>query len=235
MRPIGFSTGALAGADFRRALQMLKDEPGDSVELSALRYAELKPLLSSLESLNLGKYKYVSVHAPSSFTADQEVEVVELLRKYVPPAWPIVLHPDTVDNFDLWRSFGRQLAIENMDKRKPIGRTAEELSRIFEKLPRAGLCFDLGHARQCDTTMTEAYRILKLFADRLLQVHVSEVNTSSRHDPLSFSSIMAFGEVSGLIPESVPVLLESRIASDQIGAEMEKAQRALPLQSLMPA
>jgi hypothetical protein len=34
MRPIGFSTGALAFGDFRRALSMLKDKPVSAVELS---------------------------------------------------------------------------------------------------------------------------------------------------------------------------------------------------------
>ena len=235
MRPIGFSTGALAGANFPLALLMLECEPVDAVELSALRYGELKPLLSSLNSLDLHKYKYVSIHAPSSFTADQEAEIVELLHHHVPKAWPIILHPDTIHNPALWKSFGRQLAIENMDRRKPIGRTVEELTRIFNLLPGAGLCFDLGHARQCDTTMTEAYRILRTFAGRLLQLHVSEVNSSSRHDPLSFAAIAAFGEVAGLIPEAVPMLLESRVARNQIEPEMEKAQRALPTPALVSA
>jgi hypothetical protein len=48
-----------------------------------------------------------------------------------------------------------------------------------------------GHARQFDTTMTEAYRILQLFADRLCQVHVSEVNSASQHDRLSYSAVLA--------------------------------------------
>ncbi len=30
--------------------------------------------------------------------------------------------------------------------------------------------------------MTEAYRILREYSKRLCQVHVSEVNTASRHD-----------------------------------------------------
>ena len=74
---------------------------------------------------------------------------------------------------------GEQLAIENMDRRKPIGRTLEELNVIFEKLSEAMLCFDIGHARQCDTTKTEAYRILRAYASRLCQIHLSEINTAS--------------------------------------------------------
>jgi hypothetical protein len=234
MRPIGFSTGALALSDFRLALKELQGQPIDSIELSALRYRELRPLLSALGTLTLTAYKYISIHAPSSFDADQELEIVDLLRSFVPNNWPIVLHPDTIHDFSAWRVFGRQLAIENMDRRKPIGRTLEELNLIFEKLPDAMLCFDIGHARQCDTTMTEAYRILRAYSNRLCQVHVSEVNTASRHDPLSFAAILAFAEVANLIPCSVPVILESRVTQDQIEAEIERAQKALPVGAMQP-
>ncbi len=233
MRPIGFSTGALALSDFRLALEELEGQPVDSIELSALRYPELRPLLDALETLPLASYKYKSIHAPSSFDAHQEVEIVDLLRRHVPKEWPIILHPDTIQDFSAWRGFGKQLAIENMDRRKPIGRTLEELNLIFEKLPDAMLCFDIGHARQCDTTMTEAYRILRAYSGRLCQIHVSEVNTASHHDPLSFAAIRAFAEVADLIPEHVPLILEARVTSDRIRAEIENAQKALPLAGVL--
>jgi hypothetical protein len=192
MRPIGFSTGALALSDFRLALKELEGQPVNSVELSALRYRELRPLLQAIETLELTSYEYISIHAPSSFDVDQEREIIELLSTFVPRDWPIVLHPNTIHNFEAWRVFGRQLAIENMDRRKPIGRTLEELNVIFGKLPEARFCFDVGHARQFDTTMTEAYRILRTYSERLCEVHMSEVNSASRHDPLSFGAILAF-------------------------------------------
>lgn len=53
MRPIGFSTGALALSNFRLALEELQGQPVNAVELSALRYPELQPLLDALESLTL--------------------------------------------------------------------------------------------------------------------------------------------------------------------------------------
>lgn len=124
-----------------------------------------------------------------------------------------------------------------MDRRKPIGRTADELTRIFVELPKASLCFDIGHARQFDTTMAEAYRILRLFADRLCQVHVSEMNSASQHDKLSFSAILAFEQVAGLIPDGVPLIIESRVSSEEIDSEIDSARRALPRRaaSLVPA
>src|SRR5260370_24362277 len=110
-----------------------------------------------------------------------------------------------------------------MDKRKAAGRAARELAVIFERLPEARLCFDIGHARQFDSTMTEAYLILKEFGSRLCQVHVSEVNTRSKHDPLSYAAIRAFREVAHLIPDEVPLILETPISEAEMHAEIAKA------------
>jgi hypothetical protein len=129
--------------------------------------------------------------------------------------------------------FGDRLLIENMDKRKPIGRTADELNKYFRELPEARLCFDIGHARQVDPTMAEARKILEKFRDRLAEVHLSEVNSSSKHDPLSAYAIEAFQSIANLIPEHVPVILETLIDAGQsdIPTEIAHAHQALQRKS----
>jgi hypothetical protein len=122
---------------------------------------------------------------------------------------------------------GNLLCIENMDKRKPVGRTVRELELLFQEFPQASFCFDIGNARQVDTSMVEAYLMLKHFRSRLRQVHISEVNTQSKHDRLSFVSIVGFQEVTHLIPSSTPAIIESVVPEDQIGAEIGRVQRAL--------
>jgi len=69
--------------------------------------------------------------------------------------------------------------------------------------------------------------MLKHFSSRLRQVHISEVNTQNKHDRLSFVSIRGFQEVTHLIPPSTPVIIESIVPEDQIGAEICRVQRAL--------
>jgi len=137
------------------------------------------------------------------------------------------VHPDTIESFDRWAVFGDLLCIENMDKRKPIGRTARELTILFEKLPQASLCLDLGHVRQVDPTMSVALEILEQFGHRLRQLHVSEVNTNSHHDPLTFETALAFQKICSLIPESIPVVLESRVTPERVGQEVLKCRSAL--------
>ena len=76
MRPIGFSTGALAYSDFNLALQLLKEEPISCVELSALRWSEVEPLLSALSSLDLRRYTYVvsTLQAGSRLTKSRPLQ-----------------------------------------------------------------------------------------------------------------------------------------------------------------
>jgi len=214
---------------------MLEGLPVDSIELSALRYPELRPLLEALGELDLSRYTYISLHAPSRYEPEQEREIADLLHAHAPRHWPIILHPDAVRDFGPWRDFREQLSIENMDRRKPVGRSLAELRRIFDEVPQATFCFDIGHARQFDTTMTEAYLLLREFQGRLRQVHVSEVNTASQHEALSFGAIRAFQQVAGLIPESIPLILESRVVEQELLAELGKAQEALALTEQAPA
>ena len=71
-----------------------------------------------------------------------------------------------------------------MDRRKGTGRSVSELSMFFKLLPKARMCMDLGHARQVDSSMVGAYQMLTIFADRIVQLHISEVDTfeSARFD-----------------------------------------------------
>src|SRR4051794_19712335 len=123
MRHIGFSTGALARGDFRAALAILRQHDITIVELSALRVEELTPLVTALPSLVLECFSFVSVHAPSRFARDAEQWVVEQLLPFVERGYPVIVHPDVISDPERWNALGNRLVIENMDKRKPVGRT----------------------------------------------------------------------------------------------------------------
>lgn len=226
MRLFGYSTGAIALGDFVRALEVLSSYDFDAVELSALRISEVEPLINALPNLDLSRYKYISFHAPSSFTEKEEKHLVSLLSK-LPADWPIVLHPDAIYSPLHWQAISHRLAIENMDRRKNTGRTVSELRSFFEMMPEARMCLDLGHARQVDPSMVGAYLLLKVFADRIVQLHISEVDTLSRHDLISRAAAMAFSQVRGFVPESIAVILESRVREKDIAPEAAKAAAIL--------
>jgi len=227
MRPIGFSTGALALSDFRLALSMLQGRGTNAVELSALRENELVPLLDAISTLDLGDFSHISVHVPSYMNPGFEKIAVAKLREVADRGWFIIVHPDVIDDCAGWRQFGNLLCIENMDKRKPIGQTASQLQLVFDQLPEASLCLDLGHARQVDPTMTEAFLILHRFTNRLRQLHVSEVSSDSRHAELTLEACIAFKRVADAIPDDVPALIESRVPRPDIDREVKIVQRIL--------
>lgn len=221
---IGFSTGTLALGDFRRGLQMLNGKVAAAVELSALRDSELDSLVRSLDDLDLSQFAYVSVHAPSAFRSLSEEDVLSLLDQVFARGWPVVVHPDVIVNWSSWRDYGELVCIENMDKRKPVGRTTSELADVFEKLPDASFCFDIGHAHQIDATMLEAALMLRAYRSRLRQIHVSDVNSESRHEPLNCVAESAFRRVVHRIPDGIPIIMETPVEEQWVDAEIERAQ-----------
>lgn len=231
MRPVGFSTGALGLGDTAKALEMLRGRDFPAIEFSALRWPELDQVLREILLAVPGSYQYVSCHAPSAFPAEREAELVELLAARIPRPVPIVVHPDTISRVELWRALGPRLLLENMDLRKRTGRRVEELRPFFDVLPEARFCLDVGHARQFDPSMTEAWRMLRAFQDRLVQAHVSEVATNSQHDRLSETAILAFREIADMVPESIPLIIESRVPAHEIDAEVARVRRAFPIHS----
>ena len=226
MPSFGFSTGALFKGDFLSGIAASRALGLDVIELSALRFRELQPLADFALNEALDGFRHVSVHAPTDFAPEQEDTVVHLLLRIARERrWPVIVHPDCVHDFDRWSDFGPQLCIENMDKRKPAGRTAEELGRLFERFQTARLCFDIAHAQQVDTSLAEGYRILRRFADRICQVHLSQVATNSRHERLSDTAVDAFREVASLIPGGTPVILETPVNVSDAALELRYAAR----------
>ena len=227
MRPIGFSTGALAKGDFARGLDVQRGiDRITAVELSALRDHELPALVSAVPSLGVETFAYVSFHAPSKLQMLDEESAFELLLQ-LPEAWPIVVHPEIVRTPSLWRRLGARLCIENMDDRKSTGRTPDELRALFDEFPEAGLCLDLGHARQIDPTMALALRMLREFGGRLRQLHVSEVGARGEHLPLGATTRLSFADVAHRVPADCPLIIESVIAPETIERELNAVEAAL--------
>ncbi len=223
---IGFSTGALEKGDYRKAIDWLHGESIDSVELSALRFEELEPMVHDLESLSVDRFNYVSFHAPSSFSNESEAHVVDLLGHVYDRGWNIVVHPDVIYQPSLWKRFGKQLLIENMDRRKATGRTVEELETLFEEFPHARLCLDVAHARQMDTTLSLLGRIFRRFIGRIAEIHISELDSNCRHQPMSMNAVHDFQYFSRNLDKEIPVTIESTLVGPRTSLRIEEFKLA---------
>lgn len=227
MRPIGFSTGALTKDDFSRAIRDTRAVQATAIELSALRWHELERLESEFEDLGLSEFSFVSVHLPSKFPSDAEARVVRAAKRFIAEGAVVVAHPDSITCAERWTELGGALCVENMDKRKPNGRTAAELERVFDRLEDASLCFDVGHVRQVDPSLTEAREIVRRWGTRIRMLHVSDVASSSVHEPLSASGSADLTWISSLLPAEVPAIIESPVRADRTAHELGVVTAAL--------
>jgi len=228
MRPIGFSTGALAKGDVERGIALQRGVPRvRAIELSALRDHELPRLVELAGGLDLAGFEYVSVHAPSKLSTLSERDVFERLAA-LPPQWPIIAHPEILLTPSRWRTLGRRLCLENMDNRKTRGRTLPELRELFAEYPEASFCLDVGHARQIDPTMSIALHMLVEFGDRLVQLHVSEVGPRGEHQHVAATTRWAFERIAPRVPWECPLIIESMIMAEEIDAEIRAVMLAFP-------
>jgi hypothetical protein len=223
---VGFSTGALERGDFRKAISWINSYEIRVLELSALRYEELKPLVDSLDDLSLESFSYISLHAPSRFPSSKEEEVVELLLPVGERGWNVIVHPDVIYNPERWAPLGERLLIENMDRRKPVGRTAAELEKLFLRLPKAQLCLDVAHARQLDTSLTLLREIIRSFHDRIKEVHISELDSLCRHRPMSDAAVKDYQRFADAIGIFTPVIIESMLEADRASLRLEEMELA---------
>ena len=156
-----------------------------AAEFAALSEDELPALVRYLDSGVELPFRFLSVHAPTKQRRMSEADLVAQLAALPASVDAIVVHPDLIEDPSLYARVGARLAIENMDARKPTGRTVEELEPLFEALPDAGFCFDVAHAWSIDPTMEEGERLLDRFAGRLCHVHVSSIDELGHHMPLA--------------------------------------------------
>lgn len=195
--PIGIATGVFVEArgDWPTLVEIARGVSPFVTELTALSESELPYLLRYLGVAEDLAFAYLSVHAPSKGRKVPEAELIEMLRSLPSAVEAIVVHPDTMVEPIAYRRLGHRLVLENMDMRKATGRTADELSPYLEALPAAGLCFDVAHAANIDGSLREGHHLLTRFADRLRHVHVSSLDASGHHVPLTVRDERVFAPV----------------------------------------
>jgi hypothetical protein len=188
--------------------RMAAEESLGAVELSALSEHELPVLLDWLDGEPSLPFRWIAAHGPTKARAMPEADLVALLTALASHVETIVLHPDTMSDLKLYRRLGPTLAVENMDTRKPVGQSAEQLQLILDTLPEARLCFDVAHAGAVDPTMNEGQRILDRFGARLSHLHVSSLDERCHHVSLTEDDEERFGPLLGRCRD-VPWILEA--------------------------
>ena len=208
--PLGASTGYMEAsrADWAAMVAEATETSVFAAELAALSENELPALEAYLATAPELPFDYLSVHAPVKHLRMPEAELVARLERLAPRVDAIVVHPDAIEDPGAYRALGPALVLENMDARKPTGRTTKELAPYFAALPEAGFCLDVAHVLTIDVTMAEGERLLDAFAGRLRHLHVSSIDGACRHMPLTGEHEARFAPLLRRCPD-VPWILEA--------------------------
>jgi hypothetical protein len=211
--PIGASTGYLGVRDDWAALVRRACAVSTfAIELSALSERELPGLVAFLAERPRLPFHFLSVHAPTKARTLPDARLVGELAALPPHVDAIVAHPDQIEDAAAWRALGRRLVLENMDGRKALGQTPDDLAALFAELPEAGFCFDVAHAGAVDESMALAHALLDAHGGRLRHVHLSSLRATpagrSTHVPLYRRDEARFAPVLRRCPD-VPWILEA--------------------------
>jgi len=208
--PLGASTGYMSDSrgDWPAMVGEALATSSFAAELAALSEGELPGLEAYLAERPELPFAYLSVHAPVKHLRMPEAELVRRLTRIAPLVDGIVVHPDAMDDPRAYRPLGSCLVLENMDARKPTGRTVAELKPFFAALPDAGFCLDVAHVLTVDPTLEEGERLLDEFAGRLRHLHVSSIDEECRHRPLTAEHEARFSALLRRCPD-VPWILEA--------------------------
>jgi hypothetical protein len=211
MRIIGFNSGVLHHSITpisKEMLSIIRETGSNAIELGYSK-TDRSNHLKNLKILDFRGFSHISIHAPSNFTYGNNKETIETLdliqkahNKFNFSC--VVLHPDLVSDWRIFKNYNLPFAVENMDYRKKFGKTVEDLEKVFQN-NHYGFVLDLNHAYSNDKTMKLASEFYEKFRDRLCEIHLS--GFQKYHEPLF---ITKQDEIIRALPKKeVPIIIES--------------------------
>jgi hypothetical protein len=188
MRKIGFSHGVLfkvCNVYLKENIQLLKDCGSNALEVNCHHVKEADQMDKIFPFIR--SFDYLSLHAPCDTRYGNNQETRALLKKledfYIKSDMSLaVVHPDLVDDWEVFADFKINWAIENMDDRKEHFKNLPELKEFFNLHPNWSLVLDVGHCNANDKSMVLANELIVEFRNRIKEIHLSGYETF--HDPL---------------------------------------------------
>ncbi|MCA9383494.1 hypothetical protein KC909_03955 [Candidatus Dojkabacteria bacterium] len=183
---IGFSNGVLYKLDVDRwskeHYKRFLDLGVNAVELNIIDPDHL-PSLKAMPKEYLDGFEFISIHAPAMIYYDQDDETKRILAELELISAKlnidsIVIHPDRVHNWSVFKEYNAPFAIENMDNRKDKGQLVSDLEKYFKELD-AHFVLDINHVLTVDPTLQLAHELIAAFEDKLTEVHLSGYGPSS--------------------------------------------------------
>ncbi|OGY42937.1 MAG: hypothetical protein A2729_02675 [Candidatus Buchananbacteria bacterium RIFCSPHIGHO2_01_FULL_39_14] len=189
---IGFATGCLYKTEIypisNEAVNLMKESKINAIEFTAHDLDRLKKL-KELDRKQLSSFQYISLHVPTfniqyglNAKSKLVIKTINDIQKKIRFNL-VVFHPDTIIDLRIFSFCRFPLGIENMDNRKKTGRLPEDLKKFITK-NNFKFVLDLQHIYDNDPTMGLADDFLKLYAKKLVQIHLSGSTPVCLHHPL---------------------------------------------------
>lgn len=210
---LGFSTGCLHKTHDRLSpatFDVFRNMGANAIELMVQDLDAAERLLALVPE-DLLYFEYISIHCPSFdvFSAEDiakfrsVLEVFEKVGKKI-KIDAVVVHPDTIRNWEIFADYDLPIKLENMDWKKEVGKYVESMQVIFEKFD-APMVLDLNHCYTNDPTMHLAKEMLETFGGRIEEIHLS--GFEQFHEPLFKTKQL---EILKAIPDKrLPIIIES--------------------------
>lgn len=224
---LGLSTGILRDIfDLKEILAFYKEIGCKVIELSPSHWKNVSNDL-------LKDFEYVSVHCGAEFlyTDDKEThnELKLLEEKHREVGFKcVVVHPNSVKNWNVLNKYNLPWAIENMDNTNNIGIKPEEILALVKE-NNFNVVLDLNHCFTNDHTMLLADQFFKVLGKRISELHISgyENNTDQgRHLPLFLTKQSIIIEKA----KDLPIIIEMDSGTeDSVKKEFEFLKKALQI------
>lgn len=230
MNKIGFSHG-----DFYKVMDKYAKEVFDVYAEAGSEIIEIHPnKIDEIDKLKsiipfIEKYPYKSIHLPTNIKYQNNIEtkkVLDAIANFYKAigANLILVHPDLVEDWDVFDGYPFVWAIENMDNRKQNYKNLPDLKELFKRKKDWKMVLDLNHCYSNDASMKLAQDFIDEFQDRIAEIHLS--GYVEYHEPLFKTKQIEIMEFCKKL--NVPIIIESTFDSiDEAKKEMEYVKNFL--------
>jgi len=214
---ICFATGNLWRWSRKRAkiFDIAKQFDFEGIEFTFVNEKELakfeirdKDFISNLD--------YVSIHSPFYYhtlsSKTQKKAIVDLETVYSKiNASNVVFHPVKIDHYDVLMK-NMLVSIENLTPR--IDMNNEIFKKILDVNPGLGVTLDVNHAMV--KSEDEINVLVKMFKDRITQMHCSAYIDEVEHQPLHLAGEEYWDKIKIIKKLKVPLVLEADFPKGEI-------------------
>ena len=171
---LGFSTVSLYKTHptiSRETFEIFRSIGCNIIQLMCLSEEDILKLITEITVNDLIGFEYIALHAPPTTIT---INTLELLQKAqdIFHFETIVIHPDEIENWEIFSRFDLPFAIENMDWTSERGKYVDSLQNIFEKID-AKMVLDVNHCYTNDPSLRLASEMTAEFGERISQIHLS--------------------------------------------------------------